>query len=61
MTAQFSNMERWKSEKIWRQLKQEFHFRHVDFEMAIKYAQGEVKDVNVNLGVVSIEMMVLSP
>lgn len=45
---------------MWRQLKQ-FDFRHVDFELSTKHAQGEVRAVNINLGMVSTEMVVIRP
>lgn len=45
---------------MWRQLKQ-FDYRLIDFELSTKRAQGEVRAVNINLGVVSTEMVVIRP
>lgn len=59
MTAPFGDMEKWEEEQIWRQLQREFHLRRVDFEASMKYAQGDPRPVNVNLGVVSKEVVVI--
>lgn len=61
LTVPFGNIERGGEEQIWRQLKEEFHLQHVGFEVSITHAQGKVRAVNVNVGIVSTEVVAIRP